>query len=179
LETEPFVDLIDAELDAEAGRSREERFEEASRRASYDGFDIAAIDGSLAEFPHCYGGLTAAGLLGAPIRMRVCDVLLPGDDETIDRFLVWLDENWARRWDEEEQRYSGMIQLDPRLPGISRWETPIGRVAACFVDAFPPTTTVTLMGRSYEAVGMAHLDVDDPQAKRVLERVRMRLASSG
>jgi hypothetical protein len=100
------------------------------------------------------------------------------DPGVMDNFLLWLDAQMARRWDDKECRYSGMIALDAREPGAYRWETLLGRIEASFVDELPPTTTVTMKGRAFEVVGLSHLAASDSYAERVLERVRMRLASS-
>ena len=177
LETEPLIDVIEAELDAEAGRSVEERFDDLAERKDFDGFHLERIDEALSEFPHCYTGLTGAALLGAPVHPRLCELVLYGDELTLDRFSVWLDEQWAIRWDDREQRYSDYLPLHPSEPGTQRWTSPLGQFTVSFVDVFPPVTTVTLKGRPYEVVGMAQLDAEDPHAKRVLERVRRRLAS--
>jgi transcriptional regulator with XRE-family HTH domain len=120
LETAPLDDPVEAELEAELKRTIQERFDEAAELKFFDGFDIAAMEDALRGFRHVYCGLTAAGLLGAPVRQIECELMLLGGEETIDRFTVWLDDQWARRWNDDEQHYDGSLTLDPRESGVAR-----------------------------------------------------------
>src|SRR5947208_2102637 len=88
--TAPLWEKVDAEIAAASGRSVDEIFEEAKLDLYFGGFDLLRIEESLGEIEHCYCGLTAAALLGAPVRVQDCELMFPDDAATLDQFDLWL-----------------------------------------------------------------------------------------
>jgi transcriptional regulator with XRE-family HTH domain len=177
LTTEPLWQDIDASIDSRETQSVSEIFEERKDMLPVGGFDLLRIEQSLAEIDHCYCGLTAAALLGAPVPVTDCEILIHDGDATIDALDRWLYLHEAQRWSDRLQRW-WFDDVDPRAPGPMRWSTDVGVVRVRTTGLLPPVATVSFEGTALPVVGLAHIETDDPHTKRVLERMRSRLASN-
>jgi transcriptional regulator with XRE-family HTH domain len=173
----PLWDKVDAEIEAASQRSIDEIFAEAKSNRYFDGFDLLLVEDSLEGIEHWYCGLTAAALLGAPVRVQDCELMIPNEPDALDRFDLWLNQRDSFRWDARLLEW-GFAYVDPRKPGPLRWRTDLGVISLVTVESRPRTAVVTFQGTELPVVGLADLDTADPQSKRILERVRMRLASS-
>jgi hypothetical protein len=176
LRAEPLWEKIDADIAGAQGRSVDEVFAEAADNFLCDGFKLPEIEETLGDIPRRYCGLTAAVLLGAPLPLRDCELMLCRDEPTLAAFHGWLMAQDASRWDDRLQAFGG-VPRDPREPGTPRWRTFLGLVAVTWVERLPPAVSVSLGGRELPVVGLTDIETDDPYGKRVLERMRMPLAS--
>jgi hypothetical protein len=118
--------------------------------------------------------LTAAALLGAPVPIAQCEVLILDDAETLDAFDLWVDQQEAKRWNDRLQMFYGESR-DPHDPGSNRWRGLPGDVLMSFAAELPPATNVTYKERQLPIVPLPHIETSDPYAARVLERMRQRL----
>jgi hypothetical protein len=104
-------------------------------------------------------------------------VLVSGE-EALAQFAHWLYRVDALRWDARLGEW-GWSDVDPRKPGALRWTTESGVISLQIANVFPRTTTVQFKGVELRVLGLAEVETDDPHVKRLLDRVRMRLASGG
>jgi transcriptional regulator with XRE-family HTH domain len=175
LGTAPLWKTIDEQIEAAASRSVEDAFEDAEDFIYAGGFNLLAVEDSFAAIPHRFCGLTAAALLGAPVPIAQCEVLILSDAKTMDAFDLWIGQQEATRWNDRLQMFYG-VSRDPRDPGSNRWRGLPGDVLMSFADELPPATTVIYKGRQLPIVGLPHIETGDPHAARVLERMRQRLS---
>ncbi|MDX6286445.1 MAG: hypothetical protein QOG53_1930 [Frankiales bacterium] len=175
LGTAPLWQTIDEQLEAAAGRSVEDVFEDAELLLFDGGFSLLAADDSLAEIPHRFCGLTAAALLGAPVPIAQCEVVIPNDAKTMDSFDLWIYRQEAKRWNDRLQMFYG-VSRDPRDPGSNRWRAMCGEVRVSFAAELPPAVSVTYQGRALPVVALPFVETTDPYAARVLQRMRERAA---
>jgi transcriptional regulator with XRE-family HTH domain len=177
LESVPAWAAIDEAV--EQARSVEEVFIEAEDRLYLPGgFHIRRIKGSLdqAGIDFRFSGLTAAALLGAPVPVSACDLMVTDSAETLDAFDLWLCRAEASRWSDRWQEY-GFDIVDPRVPGAMRWMTILGELTLQTATTLPPAVAVEFCGERLPVIGLADIEVADRQVARVLDRLRALRAS--
>ncbi len=105
LETEPLWADVDRAIDAAAALSLDERLGQLRVRP----LELLAAIG---DPPCVMAGLCAAALLGAPVPVAAMDLVLPTDDEVLERFTRWATRR-GRRWSDRWRQY-GFGPPDPR-----------------------------------------------------------------
>jgi transcriptional regulator with XRE-family HTH domain len=168
LALEPLDKEIDEAFNALAGVPIGERVAEAR---------IPEFAEKLAAIPHVFIGASAALLQGAPVPVEAMEIALERRDG--DRFTVWLDKQYASRWNTRFQEY-GSDALDPRLPGELRWRIR-GNVFVQveLVDRLPDSIEIRHDGRGYRVLPLTEIEVTDPRAARLLDRYRQHIAATG
>jgi transcriptional regulator with XRE-family HTH domain len=124
----------------------------------------------LAPIPYVFRGAAAALLQGAPVPVDAIEIALARPD--CDAFVRWLGRRYGKRWNPQYQDF-GIVPVDPRLPGENLWRIIGGvRIRVELADSLPESIEVHYDGRGYRVVPLPDVEVHDPDAARLLRRVR-------
>jgi len=131
---------------------------------------IPALAADLAPIPHVFRGAAAALLQGAPVPVDAIEIALARPD--CDAFIRWLGRRYGKRWNRQYQDF-GFVPVDPRQPGENLWRIVGGtRFRVALADSLPESIEVHHDGRGYRVVPLPDVEVHDPDAARLLRRVR-------
>lgn len=169
VEAEPMWAEVDAALDAAAAMPIAARLEGLA-------VDLLGLLGELGDLPCVVEGMCAAALLGAPVPVAVIDLILPVDDDVLERFTKWANFH-ARRWSDRYRTFA-FATADPRQrPDPLRYETSYGELRLRLADPLPESITVEVGDLSVRVLDLRGVDAGDEASGRVLERMRQRLTS--
>lgn len=169
VELEPAWAEIDAEIDAAAARTLEERI------GAWP-VDLIAFVEWLGDTPFALEGIVAAGLQGAPVPVPHIDVVVHDTDQVMENLThIFLWGLFANRWDHERRRWGG-LHPDPREPGELRWQSPIaGEFRIRFTDDVTPDLHVEVSGSQIPVVALSRVEAAGGWTGRVLDRMRARV----
>ncbi len=169
LEAEPLWADVDAAIDSAAAVP-------VTQRLAQLRVEPLALLGELHDVPCVVEGMCAAALLGAPVPVAVIDLVLPIDDEVLERFSQWAARN-ARRWSNQWRRF-GFTVADPRQGRDPlRYETSYGELRLRLADPLPDSLLVQIGEQSVRVIDLRHVAATDPVAGRVLQRMQQRLST--
>ncbi|MGB9376813.1 MAG: helix-turn-helix transcriptional regulator [Mycobacteriales bacterium] len=168
-EAEPLWAEVDAAIDAAGAMDPVERLSGLAVRP-------LGLLAELADIPCVLEGMCAAVLLGAPVPAAVIDLVLPRDDEVLERFHQWAALR-AHRWSDKWRRF-GFAVPDPREGRDPlRYETEHGELRLRLADPLPDSIEVTVGDQTIRVLDLRAVEPTDAVSGRVLQRIQQRLAS--
>jgi transcriptional regulator with XRE-family HTH domain len=181
VETVPLWADIDTAI-AEAGRRS------LAERMTAWPIDFAAFVNRLDGLPYLLDGLTSAAVQGAPVMVEEFEIVVPRDDEVLDRLTFMLEDFMARRGEGFESR-------DPRRPGSEHYLCIAGRFRIRLAGTYQPVLWADIdplpdplgrlpsinglplpgpLGRARVAVvPLTEIQATDGHARRIIERMTL------
>jgi transcriptional regulator with XRE-family HTH domain len=169
IELEPLDADLDRQIDAYAAMPPEER----TRNLPYC---LKNLDENFGGIPLVVTGAAAAALQGAPVPVRRLDLLILDDDAALDAFCAELGRYFARLWQPEREWWAGSM-YHPEILREQRttlWMYVIDQVRVTLVDELPQAVQVALGDTTVPVLPLHEIEMSDPEAARLLVRVRER-----
>lgn len=169
IELEPLDADLDRQIDAYAAMTAEERL----RALPYV---LKALDSHLEGIPLVVTGAAAAALHRVPVPVRRVDLLLPDTDAAVDAFCAQLRKYLGRLWRPETESWIGSAYYPEvlREHGTTLWMFIIDQIRVTLVEELPQAVTVVVDGTNIPALPLHEIELADPEAARLLARVRDR-----
>jgi hypothetical protein len=155
IELEP----LDADLDRLIDTYATLPWQERARRLPYC---LQDLDGHFAGVPLVVTGAGAAALQGVPVPVNRADLLVVDTDPALQALCERLSALLARLWDPERQEKTTL------------WQLPIDQARVTLVDPLPDAVMVTVDDARVPVLPLHEIELTDPEAARLLERVRER-----
>jgi transcriptional regulator with XRE-family HTH domain len=169
IELEPLDADLDRQIDAYAAMTAEERLRELP-------YCLKELDGHFGGIPLVVTGAAAAALQGAPVPVRRVDLLILDEDAALDAFCAQLGKYFSRLWQPEREWWAGSLNYPEvlREHRTTLWMYIIDQIHVTLVDELPQSVTVVVGEATVPVLPLHELELTDPEAARLLARLRER-----